>query len=837
MTHLTFSDLKRRCLRACAVSLSEYVAAAGVRAVGALLAAGCLLLSHGPALAQSKYAMVIANADYELGSDIAAAARDSGLVADSLRAQGYFVTRRSNQTHDDLALSLKQFVNTARLNDISVLYYTGHVMTLNDETLLLPVDAAPRTAEDARLQGLPVGRLVQQLDRNNSAAVLLFETGRQNAVVRYLDRNLRRGDVAKLRSGASVVQAPDRGMIAFAAAADRLKPETDQGEVSPFSDAVASVLLRKRGTLKDLADQLAVAVSKATRERQNPQIRLSDTAGLYVTARPLAVPVIPDADTREAEEFADLLESNIPEEYQAFLQKYPDSRFAGPVLARIVELRGLDEETRQESVIRTHRIRALQQQLKQAKARYQLAKDAALAGGFPLELILDKRVATGDVTMRGGPSSSAKWLGTVKKGTVLEAHGLLPGGRWMQVRSDDNGYGYVSAKFFVPLAGTERGVWESLQAETGPEQLQAFITRFPGGIYHATAIERLIAYNRGLDQRNDGIENAGYLGGGPLQGITLGDETPQLQPDAETVNPLDNGPVVHRPVIERIPEMGQTVEVLDEQYVAVQRAKLRRLPWVRTRTITTAEPGTRLNVTGRVREVPWLRVRHGGGRDVYVHADLIAPYAGSVFDVWAQVSENPSRLDLQDFVEQFGGHPLARQALEMLKDFETSAAIEEVVPPSGSGTPVSPTAAAKLKTYSDRTLNVLPVEVRRKANDDVSRQLSAIFGRRLQTRVLADRAYTEPGVVLISAQVLEDDFYRIPAPEVRGDEEPDSDEFRLLADVIVSWVDTRTGEIIDGRGEVDLSLSAVEIERIEGPVAVMKATEIAANQILDRLLQ
>ena len=89
-----------------------------------------------------RVALVIGNASYRMGSQLANPPTDAVAIAAAFARLGFDPVQQyidlDKSGHDR---ALKQFATLTRKADIAVVYYAGHGMELDGENYLLPVDA------------------------------------------------------------------------------------------------------------------------------------------------------------------------------------------------------------------------------------------------------------------------------------------------------------------------------------------------------------------------------------------------------------------------------------------------------------------------------------------------------------------------------------------------------------------------------------------------------------------------------------------------------------------------------------------------------------------------
>jgi uncharacterized caspase-like protein len=90
------------------------------------VAAVVLATGAGPALAESRVALVIGNAAYEHAPPLPNTLNDAADIAAALERLGFEVTRRDDQSFDSFRRTLQSFNHTASTAEVAVVFYAGH---------------------------------------------------------------------------------------------------------------------------------------------------------------------------------------------------------------------------------------------------------------------------------------------------------------------------------------------------------------------------------------------------------------------------------------------------------------------------------------------------------------------------------------------------------------------------------------------------------------------------------------------------------------------------------------------------------------------------------------
>ncbi|MGB6432474.1 MAG: caspase family protein, partial [Bradyrhizobium sp.] len=101
-----------------------------------------LLLSTDPALAEKRVALVVGISKYQQAPRLTNPARDADAVAALLKQAGFDVVNNQRDLGIvDLRRVIREFSETSRDADISVVYYAGHGIEVDGTNYLVPADA------------------------------------------------------------------------------------------------------------------------------------------------------------------------------------------------------------------------------------------------------------------------------------------------------------------------------------------------------------------------------------------------------------------------------------------------------------------------------------------------------------------------------------------------------------------------------------------------------------------------------------------------------------------------------------------------------------------------
>lgn len=97
---------------------------------------------------EKRIALVIGNADYVNGNNLANPVNDAKAFSSALKELGFNVLTFLNADHKTMKKAMDEFGERLRDFNVSLFYYAGHGLQVNGINYLIPVDANLRIAQD-----------------------------------------------------------------------------------------------------------------------------------------------------------------------------------------------------------------------------------------------------------------------------------------------------------------------------------------------------------------------------------------------------------------------------------------------------------------------------------------------------------------------------------------------------------------------------------------------------------------------------------------------------------------------------------------------------------------
>ena len=324
----------------------------GVVVVAALLASAGLAAS-GAAFAQgkaeSRVALVIGNASYSV-SPLINPTNDATDVARRLEELGFKVILRLNAGQREMKRSVREFSAAMRDHgDVGLFYYAGHGIQSKGRNYLIPVSADIRNEYELEDESVDANLVLSAMaDAQSRVSIVILDACRNNPFAKAF---------RSAGGGLAQMETTVGTLIAFATAPGSTA-EDGVGRNGVYTKYLLASLREPDAEVERVFKRVAQGVAKETAGRQVPWVSSSLTGdfSFAMAAATKASPGSPvdDKSMIQTVQLKPILQIDVEmehtfwksvessknaEEYEAYLEKYPEGRFAGLAKARIRALR------------------------------------------------------------------------------------------------------------------------------------------------------------------------------------------------------------------------------------------------------------------------------------------------------------------------------------------------------------------------------------------------------------------------------------------------------------------------------------------------------------------
>jgi uncharacterized caspase-like protein len=282
-------------------------------------------LSAAPALAEKRVALVIGMSRYQQVPQLANPARDAEAMSALFKRAGFDVIDSERDLGiADLRRVIREFSETSRDADISVVYYAGHGIEVDGANYLVPADARLLSDFDVEDETISLDRVLKALDPVKRLKLIILDACRDNPFSKTMKRS-----VASRSIGRGLAKVEPDGMsdtlIAFAAKAGAVASDGD-GQNSPFATALVKYIAEPGLDLRIAFGKVRDDVLKSTSNRQEPFV-YGSLGGQTMALVPQAVkPADPEAQARIDYELAAQIGTR--EAWDSFLASHATGLYA-----------------------------------------------------------------------------------------------------------------------------------------------------------------------------------------------------------------------------------------------------------------------------------------------------------------------------------------------------------------------------------------------------------------------------------------------------------------------------------------------------------------------------
>ncbi|RWM31911.1 caspase domain-containing protein [Mesorhizobium sp.] len=293
------------------------------------------------ALAQGekRLAFVIGNGSYKT-SELATAANDAGLIAQTLQAAGFDVVGARDVDQDSLRGAFRDFmgkVSAAGPDAVVFIYLAGHGVQFEGENYFLPIDAQIANPADVPLQAMRISDVTRSLSGlPTKVNIVVLDAARPNPFPQSKE---------PLAGGLALVDPDPNMLIAFNAAPGTVAPE-GKGPYGAYAQALAEMMREGGLSLQDVFDRTRLRVSEVTQGGELPWSASKITVPFVFFERSAEAPPpkVSAAETRAMrtrpirdfgahEAYFAALERDTMRGYEDFLDVYPHDPMAKRVRA------------------------------------------------------------------------------------------------------------------------------------------------------------------------------------------------------------------------------------------------------------------------------------------------------------------------------------------------------------------------------------------------------------------------------------------------------------------------------------------------------------------------
>ena len=303
--------------------------------------AALVLATAASAQTEQRIALVVGVADYDSVASLRNPINDVGLISSTLEEIGFDVDLLANPDQralEDAIIGFKQRLETAGEDAIALFYYAGHAVQMNGVNYLVPRDAVLTTEDQLVTRAVEANWVLGLMDQADVGAnVIILDACRDNPFAASWPSDSRSAGTR----GLVQVDPPRGSMLMFSTAPGAVALDGD-GMYSPFAEVLAENITTPNLRAESMFVDVTSGVYERTGGAQNPWIEFSLQGEFYLGGQE-AGGAGGDEDLITPDEFEqmywDLIaDSTDPDDFQDYLDNFPDGAFADDANAKIAEL-------------------------------------------------------------------------------------------------------------------------------------------------------------------------------------------------------------------------------------------------------------------------------------------------------------------------------------------------------------------------------------------------------------------------------------------------------------------------------------------------------------------
>lgn len=276
-----------------------------------------------------RIALVIGNGAYTNAATLKNPPNDARDMAATLKTLGFDVSSGVNVSQREMKRLIREFGQKLKAGGNGLFYYAGHGVQARGRNYIIPVDADIQSEADVEDSGVDVGLVLNYMDdAQNGLNIVILDACRNNPFARSF---------RSASEGLAQVDAPTGTLIAYATAPGRVAAD-GVGENGLYTSELLKAMHQPGLTATDMFMEVRREVMKRTGNKQVPWEASSLVGSFYFKAPPNSTERLPTSGTAtetkvdpaafELSYWESIKNSTDPEDFKAYLEKYPRGQFA-----------------------------------------------------------------------------------------------------------------------------------------------------------------------------------------------------------------------------------------------------------------------------------------------------------------------------------------------------------------------------------------------------------------------------------------------------------------------------------------------------------------------------
>lgn len=282
----------------------------------------------------ARIALAIGNSDYKM-APLTNPTHDAEDMAAALKKLGFKVTLKTNATQKEMKQALREFgEQLKREGGTGMLYYAGHGIQSQGRNFLIPVNAEIQSEAEIEDQSVDLNLALNYMEEaKNGVNVVVLDACRNNPFSRSFRSASR---------GLAQVDAPSGTLIAYATAPGSVA-EDGRGRNGLYTSHLLESMKNPDSYIEMVFKRVRKGVYQESSGRQIPWESSSLVGDFsFNSTVPATKPgdALPQTSAMNTPDFElefweEIKDRNTPSEYAAYLEQYPNGKFAALARARM----------------------------------------------------------------------------------------------------------------------------------------------------------------------------------------------------------------------------------------------------------------------------------------------------------------------------------------------------------------------------------------------------------------------------------------------------------------------------------------------------------------------
>lgn len=223
---------------------------------------------------ERRLALVIGNADYTYGGDLANPVNDARDMKNALEILGFEVLKCENCSQKTMKRAMDEFGRKLKNYDAGLFFYAGHSVQVDGNNYLIPLDAKLENQNEVEYDCVRADRILAKMESAGSKTnIVILDSCRDNP----FERSWHRGAKG---TGLAFMNAPSGSLIAYSTSPGNIALD-GTGRNSIYTSALLKHIHTPNITIEEVFKKVRATVIKDSGKTQTPWESTSLTGNFY----------------------------------------------------------------------------------------------------------------------------------------------------------------------------------------------------------------------------------------------------------------------------------------------------------------------------------------------------------------------------------------------------------------------------------------------------------------------------------------------------------------------------------------------------------------------------